>query len=77
MRRRKAPKGMPDRDMILNPMSRYLLGEVLRVAREAVPFVPTRCDFYILGIARDLRDELRQALDRFEDQLQREGEGFA
>ena len=62
--------------MVLKPAGRLLLRSVLAVAREALPHLPAECTFYLVGKSRNLRNELRQALDAFEDHLDQEGQAF-
>jgi hypothetical protein len=62
--------------MVLKPAGRVLLRGVLATARAALPHIPEECAFYLLGKPRNLRDELRQALDAFEDHLAQEGQAF-
>ena len=76
MRRSRRPRVEPDLPMVLKPAGRVLLRSVLAVAREALPYIPQDCTFYLLGKSRILRSELRQALDAFEDHLDQEGQAF-
>jgi hypothetical protein len=75
MRQRK-PKPPPTRDMILDPIAREWLRHVLKLARDATSFLPERCQSFLYGRPRNLRYELKDALDRLEDHLERQGEGF-
>ena len=75
MRQRKQPPP-PTRDMILDPIAREWLRKVLKVARDATSFLPERCQGFLYGRPRNLRYELKDALDRLEDHLERQGEGF-
>lgn len=60
----------------LDPVGRELLGKLLVVARDATSFLPERCQGFLYGRPRNLRYELVQALNVFEDHLDREGEAF-
>lgn len=62
--------------MVLKPAGRVLLRGVLAVAREALPHIPEERTFYLLGKPRNLRNELRQTLDAFEDHLAQEGQAL-
>jgi hypothetical protein len=76
VRRSRRPRAEPDLTMILKPEGRLLLRAVLAAAREALPYIPEECSFYLLGRSRNLRYELRQALNAFEDHLDQEGQAF-
>jgi hypothetical protein len=41
-----------------------------------VGFLPERCQTFLHPRPRNIRYELKDALDRFEDHLERAGEGF-
>ena len=74
MARQKLP---PTRqDMHLDAVGRELLRKVLKSARDAVGFLPERCQTFLHPRPRNIRYELKDALDRFEDHLERESEGF-
>ena len=63
-------------DMNLDPAGRELLRKVLKSARDAVGFLPERCQTFLHPRPRNIRYELKDALDRFEDHLDREGGAF-
>lgn len=75
MGKRKIVNPIP-RDMILDPLAREMLRAVLKSARDAVGFLPERCQTFLHPRPRNIRYELKDALDRFEDHLERTGEGF-
>lgn len=70
-RKRKPP--VP-RNMLLDPHGTELLRVVLKVGRDATSFLPERCQGFLYGRPRNLRYELKAALDSFEDHLDRTGE---
>ncbi len=74
MARQKLPPARED--MHLDAAGRELLRRVLKSSRDAVGFLPERCQTFLHPRPRNIRYELKDALDRFEDHLERESEGF-
>lgn len=63
-------------DLVLNSQGREYVRVLLKVAKDAVYHLPRECVSVLYGTKRDLRYELRQAVENLEDHLDREGEAF-